>query len=509
MSSASSERYQSRLFNFVHKQSRRWSEGVGRTFRHLQVAANWSLEALSYSVFTLLQKARESAGKQLHATKQQTQNPQLQANYTDFQPETPPAPDIPIQQVLEVVESLQIISRVKISPKIQGIASQLCDRQLILVTLENEILNILTPQQQQKLEERIITEIANYWRQWRLTQVQEETTNPIAEINRLLTKLTGSHHKNTTPALPSGNTNQNTEELSLLNTTRSLALLDATIAKLESNALDPISHNSRELIQILQTQLQIFIYGKEQIATSQQTTATLDHSQNPTSQIQTLIWGAINFFFGERQSKKLEQTKSKNPISPDLLINHHKKQLHQSQKLLKTAKMQSNELVDLWLSESDVFGDIQVIGKSPEHLNQKNHLVSNSAISNSVLPNSQTANNPLQSLIYRLQSFTLQPKGRLVQKHSQANNLTSTQTQITSQKISIAAQTIFAISQPQRQQTTEVEAKPDWIEAKAKIIGYDKHPLEQILAWLDSMMLWLEKTIVRLFKLLQRLWRGK
>ncbi|MFB2769926.1 hypothetical protein ACE1AT_11675 [Pelatocladus sp. BLCC-F211] len=520
MSSASSERYQSRLFNFVHKQSRRWSEGVGRTFRHLQVAANWSLEALSYSVFILFQKARESAGKQLHATAQQTQNPQLQANYTDFQPETPPVPDIPIQQVLKVVESLQLLSRVNcqesgitpplhLSPNIQGIASQLCDRQLVLVTLENEILDILTPQQQQKLEERIITEIVNYWRQWRLTQVKEETTNVIGEINRLLTKLTGSHHENPTPALPSGNTDQNTEELSLLNTKRSLALLDATVAKLESNALDPISHTSRELIQILQTQLQIFVYGKEQIATSQQTTATLDNSQNPASKIQNLIWAAINFFFGERQSQKLDQAKSNHQISPDLRINHHKKQLHKSHKLLKTSKMRSNELVDLWLSESDVFGDVQVIGKSREHSNQTNNLVSSSPISNSVVPSSQTVRNPLQSLIHRLQSFTLQPKGILVQKHNQVTNLTSTQTQTTSKKISIAAQTAFAISQQQRQQTTEVEAKPDWIETKAKIIGYDKHPLEQILVWLDRMMLWLEETIVRIFKLLQRFWYGK
>ncbi|MER3590119.1 MAG: hypothetical protein C4322_22035, partial [Mastigocladus sp. ERB_26_1] len=100
MPSASSERYQSRLFNFVHKQSRRWSEGVGRTFRHLQVAASWSLEALVYPVFILMQKARESAGKQLHATSQQTQNPQLQANYTDLQPEAPPVTDMPIQRVL-------------------------------------------------------------------------------------------------------------------------------------------------------------------------------------------------------------------------------------------------------------------------------------------------------------------------------------------------------------------------------------------------------------------------
>ncbi|MGJ5673074.1 MAG: hypothetical protein ACR9NN_05575 [Nostochopsis sp.] len=520
MSSASSERYQSKLFNFVHKQSRRWSEGVGRTFRHLQVAANWSLEALAYPVFILFQKARESAGKQLQA--KQTQNPQLQANYTDFQPEEPPAGDIPIQQVLKVVDSLQILSRVKsqefstapsldLSPNIRGIASQLCDRQLVLVTLENEILDILTPQQKQKLEERIITEIANYWRQWRLTQVKEETNeiNIIGEINRLLTKLTGSNHENTTPALPSGNTDQNTEELSLLNAKRSLALLDATVAKLELNALDPISHTSRELIQILQTQLQRFIYGKEQISTSQQTTATLDNFRNPASKIPNLIWTAINFFFGKSQSKKLFQARSNNQISPGLRINHHKTQLNKSHKLLKTSKTQSHELVDFWLSESDVFGDVQITGKSLDNSNQTNHLVNNSSISNSVLPRSQTAKYPLQILIHRLQSFTLQPKGRLVQKYSPVTNLTSIQTQTTSQKISIATQTVFSISQQQHQQTTEVEAKPDWIETKAKIIGYDKHPLEQILIWLDHIMLSLEKTMVRIFKLLQRFLYGK
>jgi hypothetical protein len=529
MPSASSERYQSRLFNFVHKQSRRWSQGVGRTFRHLQVAASWSLEALTYPVFLLLKKALESANKQLHAAEPQTQNPQLQANYTDFQPEAPPAPDIPIQQVLKVVESqLSRVncqesrvksqgSRVKgqessiappphLSPNIQGIASQLCDRQLVLVNSKNEILDILTPQQKHKLEDRIITEIANYWHQWRLSQFKEEK-KLVGEINRLLTKLTGSHGENKIPALPSGNADQNTEELSLLNVKRSLAFLDATIAKLESNALEPISHTSRELIQALQTQLQIFIYGKEQIAVSKQTTTTLENPESPTSKIQNLIWAALNFFFGERQSKKLNQTISTNQVSPALRISHTKKQRYTPQKFLKTSKLQSNELVDLWLSESDVFGDVQVISKSIHNPKNINNITSNSPISHSALPSSQTANNPLHNLIHRLQSFTLQPKGRLVQKQNSVTNLTSTQT--ISQKISVAAKTVFSVSPQQRHQTTEVEAKPDWIETKAKIIGYDKHPLEQILAWLDRAMLWLEEMIVRTFKLLQRFWHGK
>ncbi|WP_337884391.1 hypothetical protein [Fischerella thermalis] len=528
MPSASSERYQSRLFNFVHKQSRRWSEGVGRTFRHLQVAASWSLEALMYPVFMLLQKARESAGKQLHATGQPTQTPQLQANYPDFQPEAPPAPDIPIQRVLKVVERLSInpshsphstltgscyasthlpiTPPPHLSPNIQGIASQLCDRQLVLVTSKNEILDILTPQQKHKLEERIITEIANYWRQWRLSQVKEET-KLVGEINRLLTKLTGSNGENKTPALPFVNAKQNTEELSLLNAKRSLALLDATVAKLESNALEPISHTSRELIQFLQTQLQIFIYGKEQIAFSKQTTTALDNPENPTSNIQNLIWAALNFFFGERQSKKLDNGKSNNQISPGLLSNHKKRQRYTPKKLLKTSKLQSDELVELWLSESDVFGDVQVISKSIHHPNNTNKIISSTTISTPALPSSQTTNNPLHSLIYRLRSLTLQPQERLVIKQNPVTKITSNHT--TSHKISVATKTAFAIFQQQRQQTSGVEAKPDWIETKAKIIGYEKHPLEQILAWLDAAMLWLEEMIVRGFKFLQRLWRGK
>ncbi len=323
----------------------------------------------------------------------------------------------------------------------------------------------------------------------------------------MLTKLTGSNGENKTPALPLVNAKQNTEELSLLNAKRSLALLDATIAKLESYALEPVSHTSRELIQFLQTQLQIFIYGKEQIAFSKQTTTALENTQNPTSNIQTLIWAALNFFFGERQNKKLDNGKSNNQIPPVLLINHKKRQRYTPKKLLKTSKLQSDELVELWLNESDVFGDVQVISKSIHHPNNTNNIISSTTISTQALPSSQTTNNPLYSLIYRLKSLTLQPQERLVIKQNPVTNITSNHT--TSNKISVATKTAFAIFQQQRQQNTGVEAKPDWIETKAKIIGYEKHPLEQILTWLDAAMLWLEEMIVRVFKFLQRLWHGK
>ncbi|OSO94200.1 hypothetical protein B7O87_03260 [Cylindrospermopsis raciborskii CENA303] len=41
--------------------------------------------------------------------------------------------------------------------------------------------------------------------------------------------------------------------------------------------------------------------------------------------------------------------------------------------------------------------------------------------------------------------------------------------------------------------------KPDWIEIKAIFIGYEKHPLEQILTWLDHLMLWIEIIFTSIF----------
>ncbi|MBD1897253.1 hypothetical protein [Coleofasciculus sp. FACHB-129] len=53
---------------------------------------------------------------------------------------------------------------------VRGVATQLATRSVVLVTTENQILDILTPEQQQTLQQRIRWELANYWRQWRLAQ---------------------------------------------------------------------------------------------------------------------------------------------------------------------------------------------------------------------------------------------------------------------------------------------------------------------------------------------------
>ncbi|WP_323374493.1 hypothetical protein [Nostoc commune] len=157
-------------------------------------------------------------------------------------------------------------------PIVRGIATNLSNRSLVLVTTDNEILDILTPQQQVKLENRIINEVANYWQYWRLIEAKKET-QLLPQIDSLLAKLTDI---NTAKALVLADRIPK----DLLNTDRLLAFLDITVAKLESNALVPVQERSQEVVQLAQTQLNIFLYGKEQLAANREIAATADNLEN-------------------------------------------------------------------------------------------------------------------------------------------------------------------------------------------------------------------------------------
>ncbi len=76
---------------------------------------------------------------------------------------------------------------------IQGVASLLETRSLVLVTVGNEILDILTPEQQKKLSAKITYQLANFFRQWRMA-----LKSPSPKVPR---KLTGMAKPNLLPPL--------------------------------------------------------------------------------------------------------------------------------------------------------------------------------------------------------------------------------------------------------------------------------------------------------------------
>jgi hypothetical protein len=560
MPSASSGRYQSRLFKFFHQQSRRWGEQFDRTKRHLQVTASWSLEALLYPVYLLIQKATGSAGKQLYTGEQQPRL-HLPTNETDSQPETPPSSDTPIQRVLEAVEmqAREIEKRflmerwgdgevgrisnktppitsfphhpiaetsippspycpplapnfkgnpqafhhvVSSPPQVLGIASNLVNRNLVLVTAENEILDILTPQQQKKLQNRIIDEVGKYWRSWRLFKVKNET-NLLPEIDHLLNKLTsGSRGK--VPALPQETKTEDILKYQYLPSPfPALALLDTAFAQMESYAVVPISRVSGQLLEAVQNQLNIFIYGKHQQLTTEQEVLTRDREYQ-TSKIQALIWGAINYFFGERNPKKLEQTTPTNSVEQLPIGRNNKPQTALPQRppssaLPKSPDLQSENIADPWLTMDDLFGDLQEV---TEVVNEQQLLVTSSQTTKSALPTSPSVRTTGEiNSKFKIQNskFKIRKLSPILALFSKRSPLPHSENK--SNKGEILHQ--------QYRQTTQVEAKPDWIETQARTIGYEKHPLEQILEWLDRVMLWLEDIFVEIGLFLQGLLRGK
>ncbi|MUG99471.1 hypothetical protein F7734_47170 [Scytonema sp. UIC 10036] len=583
MPSASSGRYQSRLFNFFHQQSQRWGEQFERTIRQIQVTASWSIEGLLHSVYMLIQTAIESSSRQLNAGEQK-RSLQLQGDATDSQQPSPQSADNAVARVLEVVPTLKINdnktqeskdrdkhffqsryipifhhphpfvlhSPTPQSPStssqypianpqhIRGVASNLATRNLVLVTANNEIFDILTLQQQKKLQNRIHEELrTRELQQVQLIEPALDETQIVSEIERLLNKLVSGQKENE-PALPQDAIAEDKNTLKNLPIPLpGLAMLDQTIAKLEANTLVSISRTSSELLQAAQSQFNIFFYGKKQQITSQEKVLATEVDKNQTSDVLSLIWEAIHYFFGEDTTKQLEQNpSSKSGDRKALPVNHkiHRQlkfsgQSIASKALPETSQFQDDETVDPWLTMDDLFNNSSKVSE----VNGDPNLRESFSNTNFTLPETlfypgnilhyfQSKTSKLKEIlgsVNRQKSTSDLPQTAKKRRHqkssrklrigtnssssSQKSSMANSQSQITefdSQKMKGEATKSYP-------QTETVEAKPDWIETNARTIGYVKHPLEFILECLDRAILWLERILVNIFLFFKGLLRGK
>ncbi|MDJ0736596.1 MAG: hypothetical protein QNJ47_21445 [Nostocaceae cyanobacterium] len=378
MPDPSSGRYQSKLFNFVKQQSRRLGEGLGRSLRQLQLATHWSLEALLQSVVLMMQKAVESAGKQLQTGEHK--------------------------------------------PKLH---------------LQGETN----------------------------TDDRDRDYADNTDSDRDVSQKFSSDNK------------------------KALTLIDAAVAKLESNIV-PISRVSKEIVGGIQTQLNIFFYGKQQPDNNKSKVVETSPPQIP-SKISTVL----NFLFGNNitQETSLSISKipgKKLPVAP------------------QNPQVSNQNVADPWLTLDDLFDNSQEVVEVTDNQN----LISPSSTANPPLPPSKSPEYIPQNLVNYYQKFLRQPQpgSGLVQKQKQTRDITPTQKTRTVSSISpLKTENHQGEISPQQRQNNQVEAKPDWIETKANIVGYEKHPLVQILEWLDIIILWIEEILVKFFAFLQRLLRGK
>lgn len=207
--------YQSRLLNFISKQSRQVADNCDRTWRQIKETTLTATQILLYPAYLLVQSSR-MLGRQLRASSQKIDLPELQEFGGDENADLPQnwyqgevSEESSIAEILHLAENLLTSSQtaktlasfpllinqgnaasdlhpainfsgqtakhqttsvlehplakteLKPQPKVEGIASFIPARTLVLVGRENQILDILTPEQQEMLEGCITWEVAN------------------------------------------------------------------------------------------------------------------------------------------------------------------------------------------------------------------------------------------------------------------------------------------------------------------------------------------------------------
>jgi hypothetical protein len=212
--------YQSRLLNFISKQSRQVADNCDRAWRQIKQTTLSATQILLYPAYLLVQSSR-MLSRQLRESSQKVDLPELQeydgeenpnfsgnwypgeisdessidqilhlaenllnsaqtattlasfplliqANHATKEKvaiDLPPAINLSRQaakhQTTSVLEPPQAKTQLDSKPKVEGIASFIPARTLVLVGGNNRILDILTPEQQELLESRITWEVAN------------------------------------------------------------------------------------------------------------------------------------------------------------------------------------------------------------------------------------------------------------------------------------------------------------------------------------------------------------
>lgn len=602
-----------------------------RALRHLQVGATWTAQILLYPAYLTIQAVR-LAGKQLKQA----------VNHSNSTTKNLPSADIPIQRVLETAislspppdvlgEAVATAENIDFSDKfakereIQAIASLLETRNLVLVTPQNEIREILTAEDQQELHKRITFELSDYYHQQFIASTAKATlvnylpiledrphlfppirlfrqfmtwmqTGPVATLVNLFQEETLLHDleaktvqlklksqelklksqelqqkieksavvaaKPTSENAISSETENPSDPIATLTETplpeteeiivpSFIYSLDNTIAELESGNLAvmtevtaSLAHRSHEFLQVVKTR---WVDAHATVIEVENSAIDNPETHHLKFKVQSLIKAAIDYFFGANSTVKLpsqtipaltaaEQTLENLPaIAPSL--PQSKQPLFNLSKLLprESPKSPASEILtssllsaninkeDPWLTQSDLFGNSgsRTLEKLAQRAGKKPPPVQETGLGEG--EDMEKNNNIYMKATLLSEPETGRSKSVVKNRHSENRHSdreegrknTRPKSKPTENKTakSVATNTSLAASNRNTNEgdrtSSPRNSESDWIEIKAKPAGYVKHPLEQILEWLDLAMLWLEELIVKAFQLLHKLLTSK
>ena len=512
MSSPVTGPYQSKFFNFLNRQSLKWRDRLETTARHLKVTVEWGVQILLYPAYLLVQAGR-MAGQEL---KQVATRAQLSAVASADVPPPTTASDRPITKVLSAIDLSQ-----ENKPAIQAIASLVESRRLVLVTAENSLLDVLSPEQQKTLLAGIRREVANYCYDRRLAEAGKQ------KLPGAIPDFEGEQHKvlpparwfwkvmrwvQRSPVAIAANlfgesrlvvAPQPTDKLSLPSrSTASVFVvnLDRQIAKWE---IAPLA-TAKQLLQQFQTLSQHHFQSlvtKVGSAPSQLANPQAPIETTAPFSIHALILAAVDYFFGQRSQQAgisggrtaaKELAGRANTAFSKLLVGVTGIGLGtENPRQLQPYSETVAETEDPWLLWEDLFTELS----APDPVTAASLPTERPASLPSGLPvPKQGKFTPWERLRHNLRPDRSAKLGRSPRKV--ADNLTKQE-----------AAGLLAYNPPSpteivpaMQESDAVETAFDWLEATVTSTGYVKHPLEQILAWLDRLVLWLEQLLAKLIR---------
>ncbi len=216
--------YQSRVFTFISKRTDRLKDTCAKGLRHIQVAVVWTGQILLYPLQLLAQKIgsfqpqlappppqrslphpasdinieqaldlvvengypillQKSSANEIASptalTVEQRSSSDLRSRHPTTAEITIPDEDrIPEEWEWEIDRTpVRSHQATRTKPIVRGLSSLLIDRQLVLVTTENELLDILTLTQQQEIRSRIGMDLAIDWYQWHHHHLSSDRTD--------------------------------------------------------------------------------------------------------------------------------------------------------------------------------------------------------------------------------------------------------------------------------------------------------------------------------------------
>jgi hypothetical protein len=491
---SSDQRYQSQLFNIILRQSRELTDQWQRNARQARVAAFWSLQMAIYPVYLLFQVTRLSEQVLRQAD---TQGQRLLKAALD--PEQSPLQgahaDIPICRVLEAIQisaasaeadafvvdiatssaqRLNLLQRYQrwfkrlsqrrsqtakgqANAMFRGLATDLEGRYLILVTPDNEPLDVLAPAQQKQLLQLMIWEVAHHQRQQRLNQQLREVT----KLSQRPLKLPVTRSQ-MLPPVRGFRKMMGWFQTSPMATTTNLFQ--------EAEAVDPL--------------VLLMGHPDETIPLPEALGATL---KRLSPQVTPEVWAMMDVAIAslETQSQQLMKPATGQLSEPILQLF---KQRHHSPHLRPSPRPAFEELVPSmqamnWLQSAGA----ALFGGSPVPIPPTASMGPVSAGSQQVSERQTVETWPSGDERYGAKTqqasspiFAQQSGSQVAQARPGTNGLVMTEPDLAG-RVTLDEQGIE-------------------IEVDAVFVEYEQHPLERILNVLDSMVVWLEKRLIPWFE---------